>query len=248
MDSPKNKPTSKTNAERDLVYPIVIAAIKTFWKYLRIRFKFSGIENIPTKGGAVIASNHIGYLDFAFIGTGALPQKRLIRFMAKKSIFDHKIAGPLMRGMHHIAVDRDNGSTSFVAALRTLKKGELVGIFPEATISQSFEVKEMKTGAVRLAMASGTPVIPVAIWGSQRVMTKGHKPNFKPVATPIHLIFGKPIYFTKDQDVTKCDELLRQEIIKLLWEVQSQYPDSHQGQWWAPVRLGGSAPAPTFEL
>jgi 1-acyl-sn-glycerol-3-phosphate acyltransferase len=163
--------------------------------------------------------------------------------MAKKSIFDHKIAGPLMRGMKHIAVDRDNGSSSFVAAMRALRKGELVGIFPEATISTSFEVKEMKTGAVRLAMGAGVPVIPTAVWGSQRIMTKGRKPNFKPARTPILVAFGQPIYFSKDEDVAAADERLRQEVISLVEKIRQHYPDSPKGQWWAPQSQGGTAPA-----
>ena len=148
---------------KDYVYPIVVLKLKAIWRILGFRFSFKGQENLKVKGGAVIAMNHVGYLDFAFVGTGALPAKRYIRFMAKKSIFDHKISGPLMRGMHHISVDRENGSTSFVAAMRALRAGELVGIFPEATISQSFEVKELKslitiydTVSTQLATEPGT--------------------------------------------------------------------------------------------
>ena len=125
---------------RDFVYPPVVFTIKTLWKYLGLRFDFKGSEHIPATGGAILAINHIGYLDFAITGTAVLPRKRYVRFMAKKEIFDHKIAGPLMRGMHHISVDRSSGSSSFVAALRYLRAGEIVGIFPEATISRSFEI------------------------------------------------------------------------------------------------------------
>ena len=81
----------------DLVYPPVVVTLKTLWKYLGLQFDFSGDENLPKNGGAVLAMNHIGYLDFALIGTAALPVNRYVRFMAKKEIFDHKIAGPLMR-------------------------------------------------------------------------------------------------------------------------------------------------------
>ena len=83
-----------------------------------------GTENIPKTGGAVLVSNHISYLDFIFTGLGALPQKRLVRFMAKREIFDHRIGGPLMRGMHHIPVDREAGLASYREALAALKAGE----------------------------------------------------------------------------------------------------------------------------
>jgi 1-acyl-sn-glycerol-3-phosphate acyltransferase len=233
---------SQKTAERDLVYPFVIFAIKLFWKFLGIQFTFEGVSNVPRKSGAVLAINHVGYLDFALSGTGLLPLKRYIRFMAKKEIFNHKIAGPLMRGMHHISVDRENGAQSFVAAMRELRKGQLVGIFPEATISQSFELKEMKTGAVRLAMGAQVPIIPTIVWGSQRIMTKGHKPNFSRSHIPVFVFYGEPLIFTKGEDVEQAEKLLKSRMQELLEKVQDRYPDNHRGAWWAPVRLGGTAP------
>jgi 1-acyl-sn-glycerol-3-phosphate acyltransferase len=228
----------------DLVYPPVVVAIKLFWKYLGLRFDFQGNQHIPRKGGAILSINHVGYLDFALTGTAALPTGRYVRFMAKKEVFDNKLAGPLMRGMHHICVDRSSGSASFVAALRALRAGEIVGIFPEGTISVSFEIKELKSGAVRLAMAAGVPVIPTIVWGSQRIWTKKVKRNLRREKIPIIVEFGEPLYFDKQSDVEASESLLRETMITMLHQVQQKYPDSHQGQRWAPLRLGGSAPAP----
>lgn len=228
----------------DLVYPPVIVLIKSFWKYLGLNFDFQGQENVPLKGGAILAINHTSYLDFALAGTAALPAKRYVRFMAKKEIFENKIAGPLMRGMHHINVDRSNGSASFVAALRSLKDGEIIGIFPEGTISTSFEIKGLKSGAVRLAIGAGVPVIPTIVWGGQRVYTKGVKPNFKRNKFPISVSFGEPIFYSRETDVEVAEAHLRDVMIEMLHKVQEKYPDSHLGQRWAPVRLGGTAPAP----
>ena len=228
----------------DLVYPPVIVVIKTLWKYLGLKFDFSGEENIPRKDGAILAINHVSYLDFAITGTAALPAGRLVRFMAKKEIFDHKVAGPLMRGMHHINVDRSNGSASFVAALRALKSGEIIGIFPEGTTSTSFEIKELKSGAVRLAMGAGVPIIPTIIWGSQRIWTKGLKRNLKRNNFPVTVVFGEPIFYERGADVEKSELHLRQTLLAMLRQVQEEYPDSHVGQRWAPARLGGTAPAP----
>lgn len=231
----------------ELVYPPVIALFRAVWKGLDIQFEFEGQENLPRKGGAVLASNHISYLDFAFIGTGALHLKRYIRFMAKKGAFDNKIAGPLLRGMKHISVDRDNGGASFVAALRALRDGEIVGIFPEATISTSFEIKAMKSGAVRLAMGAGVPVIPVVIWGSQRIWTKGQPKNFARKSIPVQIVYGEPMHFAKDSDVEKSEKILKDKMIEMLHKLQEKYPDSHVGERWAPQRLGGTAPAPVAE-
>ena len=228
----------------DLVYPPVITLVKGFWKYLGFQFDFQGDKNIPRKGGAILAINHVSYLDFAIAGTGALPAHRYVRFMAKKEIFDNKIAGPLMRGMHHINVDRSNGSASFVTALRALKSGEIIGIFPEGTISTSFEIKALKSGAVRLAAGAGVPIIPTIVWGGQRVYTKGVKPNFKRGKTPVSVSFGAAISYAHDADIEAAELHLRQVMTTMLREVQENYPDSHVGQRWAPVRLGGTAPAP----
>ena len=228
----------------DLVYPPVVVAIKLFWKYLGLRFDFQGVDHIPRKGGAILSINHVGYLDFALTGTAALPTRRYVRFMAKKEVFDNKLAGPLMRGMHHICVDRNSGSASFVTALRALRAREIVGIFPEGTISVSFEIKELKSGAVRLAMAAGVPVIPTIVWGSQRIWTKKVKRNLRREKIPVIVEFGEPLYFDKQSDVEASESLLRETMITMLHRVQDKYPDSHQGQRWAPLRLGGNAPAP----
>ena len=228
----------------DLVYPPVIVLVKTFWKYLGFNFDFQGQDNVPCEGGAILAINHTSYLDFALAGTAALPANRYVRFMAKKELFDNKIAGPLLRGMHHINVDRSNGSASFVAALRALKAGEIIGIFPEGTISTSFEIKGLKSGAVRLAIGAGVPIIPTIVWGGQRVYTKGVKPSFKRGKIPVTVSFGAPIAYSRDTDVEVAEAHLREVMIQMLRDVQEKYPDSHVGQRWAPVRLGGTAPAP----
>lgn len=231
----------------DLVYPPVILTFKTLWKYLGLRFDFRGQEHLPQRGkggGAVLAINHIGYLDFALAGTAALPMKRYIRFMAKKEIFDHKIAGPLMRGMHHISVDRSAGSSALAAALRALRSGEIIGIFPEGTISRSFEIAELKSGAVRLAQGAGVPVIPVAVWGSQRIITKKRRPNFGRNKFPISVAFGAPIFIPKGADIPAEEAKLKIAMNELLRQLQSNYPDAPTGQWWAPTRLGGTAPTP----
>lgn len=228
----------------DLVYPPVIGAIKSFWKYLGLHFTFTGESHIPRHGGAILAINHVSYLDFALVGTAALPAKRYLRFMAKKEIFSHPIAGPLMRGMHHIRVDRDSGAASFDDALHALKAGEIIGIFPEATISTSFEIKAIKSGAIRLAQGAGVPIIPTVIWGSQRIWTKGVKRDLRRRRIPITVAFGEPLMITHDMSIDEGVKRLRAVLIEMLHRAQSTYPDSHEGQRWAPLRLGGTAPAP----
>ena len=231
----------------ELVYPPVLSVARGVFRYLGLRFALTGTEHVPRTGGAVMVINHIGYLDFTFAGLAARPAKRLVRFMAKDEVFRHRISGPLMRGMHHIPVDRDAGTASFRAALTALKGGEIVGVFPEATISRSFELKEFKSGAVRMARAAGVPLLPTVIWGSQRVWTKGRPRNFSRSHTPISIAVGAPMPVPPkvSPDAVAID--LREQMEKLLHGLQEAYPAQPRGEddrWWLPARLGGTAPTP----
>ncbi|GAA4896115.1 lysophospholipid acyltransferase family protein [Stackebrandtia albiflava] len=232
------------------MYPPVIGLALASFKALDMRISVTGAEHIPTEGGAILASNHVSYLDFIFCGLAARPSRRLVRFMAKKQIFDHAIGGPLMRGMHHIPVDRDAGMGSFRAALGALKAGEVVGMFPEATISRSFTVKPIKSGAVRLAQAAGVPLIPVALWGTQRLWTKGRPRRLWQRRLPVSIRVGKPTFPGRRDDQAALTVRLREDMQRLLDEAQREYPDSPASQseaWWQPAHLGGTAPEPPAE-
>ena len=232
---------------RDIVYPPVITLISASFRALGLRITIEGAQNIPRSGGAVLASNHVSYLDFTFVGYGAKPSGRLVRFMAKESVFRHRLSGPLMRGMHHIPVDRAAGSAAFREALAALKAGELVGVFPEATISQSFMLKDFKPGAARMAQAAGVPIIPTIVWGGQRLYTKGHPRDFTHRGKAITIAYGEPMMpAKKDDSAVVMDELI-QRMGVLLDRVQRSYPDQPSGpddHWWLPASLGGTAPTP----
>lgn len=209
----------------DLVYPPVIAGVKAMFRLLDLRIRTEGTEHVPTDGGAVLASNHISYLDFAFCGLAAQPSGRLVRFMAKQEIFAHRVGGPLMRGMKHISVDRDFGLSSYRSALARLKAGEVIGIFPEGTISTSFEVAELKPGAVRLAAAADVPVIPMAVWGGQQIWTKGRPRRLTQRHVPISIIVGEPLRPGRRDDPVASAALLRERICALVERARLGYPD-----------------------
>ncbi|MFJ9173392.1 lysophospholipid acyltransferase family protein [Streptomyces sp. NPDC102360] len=231
----------------ELVYPPVIGAARTMFKALDLKIDCKGSENIPRTGGAVLVSNHISYLDFIFDGLAALPQKRLVRFMAKESVFRHKISGPLMRGMKHIPVDRSQGEHAYQHALRSLRAGEIIGVFPEATISESFTLKSFKTGAVRMAQEAGVPLIPMALWGTQRLWTKGRPRNFKRQHIPITVRVGEAMEAPSDQYAGAITRRLRTRMQELLEAAQRAYPVRPKGPddtWWMPAHLGGTAPTP----
>jgi 1-acyl-sn-glycerol-3-phosphate acyltransferase len=229
----------------ELVYPPVIAFMRTAFWGLDLKITIEGADRIPTTGGAVVACNHIGYLDFIFCGWAARPSRRLVRFMAKQSVFDHWMSGPLMRGMHHIPVDRDAGLASYRRALAALKDGEVVGVFPEATISRSFTIKDCENGAARMAAAAGVPLIPMALWGSQRMWTKGRPRNLSRRHVPVSVAVGEPLTPAPRDNGDAVTSELRQRMGVLLEGLQRTYPVAPQGpddSWWQPAHLGGTAP------
>lgn len=224
------------------VYGSAIRATRLLWRLQGLKFTVTGVDHLPTTGGAVIAINHTSYFDFTFAGLPAYEQGlgRKVRFMAKQEVFDHRITGPLMRGMRHIPVDRSSGAPSFDAAVQVLKGGELVGVYPEATISRSFELKEFKSGAARMAIAADVPIIPHIVWGAQRIWTKDHPKKMWRPKVPISVAVGEPIQPTLAP--TELTALLRSRMQHLLEKVQDSYGPHPPGEFWVPHRLGGGAP------
>ncbi|MEU4559742.1 lysophospholipid acyltransferase family protein [Actinoplanes sp. NPDC023936] len=231
----------------ELVYPPVVGLAKTLFRVLDLKIEVEGGEHIPSSGGAVLASNHSSYLDFIFCGLGAQPSKRLVRFMAKKSVFDHTVSGPLMRGMKHIPVDRKAGTAAFRAATDALRNGEIVGVFPEATISESFTIKGLKSGAARMAQDAGVPLIPMAVWGPHRLWTKGRKKELTKRHVPVLIKIGEALHVPEGATPEAATALLKERLSGLLDAVQRAYPEKPAGdddRWWLPAHLGGTAPLP----
>jgi len=150
-----------------------------------------------------------------------------------------------MRSLHHIEVDRGAGVASMQQALEYLKAGEAVGIFPEATISRSFELKEFKSGAVRMAKAASVPILPTVLWGSQRVWTKGEKPRFGRSNIPISIAVGEPVEVPRGVDPEEVNREVRERMTALLHAAQESYPPLTGADLkFLPARLGGTAPTP----
>jgi 1-acyl-sn-glycerol-3-phosphate acyltransferase len=226
------------------VYTPVILIARALFAAQGLKFTITGAENVPKTGGAVLVINHLSYMDFAYAGFAAHPSKRLVRFMAKDDVFRHKISGPLMRGMHHIPVDRAAGAASFREAVAALRAGEIVGVFPEATISRSFELKGFKSGAVRMAQAAGVPVLPMVIWGSQRVWTKGYPKRLGRTNVPIMLSVGEPIAAGRSDNADDVNAQMRARMTELLHAAQEAYPAVPSSELkFLPARLGGTAPS-----
>ncbi|MBX7431011.1 1-acyl-sn-glycerol-3-phosphate acyltransferase [Mycobacterium sp. Y57] len=205
------------------------------------RITFHGLQNMPAAGGAVIAINHTSYLDWLPAALAANRRGRRMRFMIKAEMGDVAIVGWLIRHTKTIPVDRTAGSGAYSVAVQSLRDGEIVGVYPEATISRSFELKEFKTGAARMAVDAQVPIVPVIVWGAHRMWTKDHPRALGRKKIPITVAVGEPIAPTGT--VEELDATLRAAMTRLLHDVQAGYPQP-KGAFWVPRRLGGAAPTP----
>lgn len=228
----------------DLLYAPVVKTARAMFFALGMKVDVSGTENLPASGGAVLAINHTSFLDFIFAGVPADDVGgRYVRFMAKDSVFRHRVSGPLMRGMKHIPVDRAAGADAYKAAVGALKAGELVGVFPEATMSRSFDIKEIKSGAVRMAADAGVPLLPEIVFGGQRIYSYDHRDLSR--GTAVSIAVGEPMYPKPDDDIPALTDELHTRMRDLLDETVARYPQipaDPATAWWLPARLGGGAP------
>jgi 1-acyl-sn-glycerol-3-phosphate acyltransferase len=202
---------------------------------------YRGLENIPAVGGAVIAINHTSYVDFLPAALAVKQRNRRMRFMIKSEMQKIKPVNFLIKRSKTIPVDRSAGADSYAVAVERLRAGELVGVYPEATISRSFELKEFKTGAGRMALQAQVPIVPLIVWGAQRIWTKDHPKSLGRTKIPITVIAGSPIAPTGTAEELAAS--MRTSMTEVLHRVQEQYAHP-QGAYWVPNRLGGSAPTP----
>jgi 1-acyl-sn-glycerol-3-phosphate acyltransferase len=135
------------------------------------------------------------------------------------------------------------GNDAYRAAITALQSGELIGVFPEAGVDASFTVRALKTGAARLAREAGVPLIPIAIWGGQRILTKAHPMRLgERFGIPVVFVVGPPIGV--DGEIHDVTARLRTDLQALVAEAQATYPVDGRGEWWQPRHLGGTAPTP----
>jgi 1-acyl-sn-glycerol-3-phosphate acyltransferase len=231
---------------REPVYGTAVILGRALFGSLRLRLVAEGRERIPETGGAVIAMTHFGYLEFALVEWATwLHGRRRIRFMAKKGAFDKPGVGWVLRRMRHISVDASAGAAAYADAVRALRAGELVGVFPEAGVSASFRVRELKTGAARLAAEAGVPIVPVAVWGGHRLLTKNRRIRMRDrIGVPVHMAVGERIPVAPDADPRAVTDALRLQLQTMVDALQDAYPVDGRGAWWQPRDRGGTAPTP----
>lgn len=213
------------------LYRAVVFTLKAGMRLLRWRVHISGLEHVPASGPVLIVANHVSYLDPILIGLAIEQRGRVVRYLAKRELFDHWFTGPVMRGADQILVDRkgDAGAALKHAELAMLD-GKLLVIFPEATIHPVFDPAHAKTGSARLALTAQVPVIPVAAWGGQQIATKGGPK--RPGVSSTHVVFfGPPVAY----DVTDSVADLTQRIMRAIADLVSAAAAAHPADLGQPT-------------
>jgi 1-acyl-sn-glycerol-3-phosphate acyltransferase len=200
----------------DWVYRFMIVIGRAVFSSLRLRRTVVGAEHLDVPGGAVLAITHFSYLDFALTEWALWRQNgRRARFLATARAFEHPIAGPLLRAMRHVPVERTAGTPSYAQAVARLRAGEIIGVFPEGQVHRD-DVGPLKTGAVRMAREAHVPLIPVVVWGGQQILTKGHRPSLRAViGAPIAIVAGEPVALDDVLDPVAASAELRERLREL---------------------------------
>ena len=182
------------------------------WIVFRLVWRFrvaGGIENVPASGPAIIACNHVSYLDPVALG---IALQRPLTYLAKKQLFEIPVLGPVIAALGAYPLDREAGGlTALRAAVRVLKDGRCIGIFPEGTRNLSGTADE-KGGAALLAALSGAPVVPAAIGGSRDARRLAR----------ISVIYGEPIVVKAERRGTEALEPWTAEIMRRIRELEAQ--------------------------
>jgi 1-acyl-sn-glycerol-3-phosphate acyltransferase len=216
----------------ELIVPPVVAMQGT-------KFTFHGLENIPARGGALLAQNHTSYLDWLPSIFAARERGRRMYFMIKAEMAEVKAVNYVIKHARLIPVDRRSGQDALAVGVQRLCDGELIGMHPEATISRSLELREFKTGAARMALEAQVPIVPIIVWGAHRIWPKDHPKKVFRNKVPITVAAGRPLLPQGDPE--RLNAALRNAMKAMLYRVQEEYPHP-EGETWVPRRLGGSAP------
>ncbi len=231
----------------DPVYRIVNGLGRAALWGLGLDVRWSGLQHLPATGPVVLAATHVGYPDFVLIERAAVERNRYVRFMTRHDVWEVPFVGRFMDGMRHIPVNRQVPAHAYLRARRLLEQGEAIAGFPEAGISYSFTVRPLMSGLVALARATGAPLVPVAVWGTQRLFSVGdpEPPLDLTRRRRVDLAFGAPMYVATHDDLTERTHELGHALTDLLEGLQQlphHRPRPGEVATWYPAHLGGHAP------
>jgi len=251
--------TGSLDGNHDRLYRGVIAGGRVLLRALQLTVRSSGQEHVPASGPVVLASNHVSFPDFVFVQQALLTgPKRLVRFMCRHEIWDSPV-GWTMDRMQHIPVDREAPAAAYLRARRLLRDHEVVCVFPEGGISAAYVVRALMPGAVALARETGAPLVPVSVWGSQRLWPQKREldaPFPRPDLARGRLVdvrFGEPMAVPPGADVRELTRELGRRLhegLETLQRLPEHRPRPGEYAPWHPAHLGGHAVerSASFEL
>jgi 1-acyl-sn-glycerol-3-phosphate acyltransferase len=216
------------------LYRLVVLTLNQPMRYA-FRWTVEGLEHVPDTGGALIASNHLSYVDPLAMAYLTNVIKRPPLFMAKSELFAKRLMGGAMRAMGHIPVDRGSADTATLdVAADALRAGELIGVYPEGTISKDFDPMAGKTGVARIARAAAMPVIPLGLWGTHRILTRGHRPPLNR-RLAVAGVFGEPVVIAPGDNPREATDRIMAavcECVRRARVIYPQTPHSAGDSWW----------------
>ena len=214
-----------------MAYWIIKAILKPILLGL-YRIRVSGFENVPKKGAAIIAANHVSFLDSFFIPL--VVKRRKMTYLAKADYFKSWKTSWFFKSCGQISCEREGGSKSqqsLEIALDVLKEGKLLGIYPEGTRSPDGYLYRGRTGVARLALAAGVPVIPVGLVGTDEVMPKDAKLPRLSGRVQVQVKFGKPLDFSRYKGKERDRMVLRSITDEIMFEIMQlsgqEYRDTY---------------------
>ena len=203
---------------------------------LWFRLRHEGLDLIPPRGPAIVACNHVSYLDPLTNGEAIDLAGRRPRFLAKRDLFRIPVVGTVLRGAGQIPVDRGSrDASSLDDAVAALDAGEIVVIYPEGTVTTREDGLPMagKTGVARLSLRTGVPIVPMASWGSREVWQKSGRGSLR-FGRPILTLVGPALTRAPDPDAGPArwreltDEVM-EAITALVLTLRDRYPPGWSG-------------------
>jgi 1-acyl-sn-glycerol-3-phosphate acyltransferase len=243
--SPDAAQKPRSEKRRPSVFWFLAVLVLPLWN-LSVKYRFHGRENLPQSGALVLAPNHYSEIDPIVMGAAAWKLGRMPRFLAKASLFKIPVVGWFLRSSGQIPVERAGSRShdALRAAEELVEKGRMVIVYPEGSLTRDPDLWPMrgKTGAVRIALERGIPVIPAAHWGTQAILPRyGKKLSLFPRKT-VDVIIGEPLDLSKYRDrgldqatlLAATGELM-DAIAALLGELRGEQAPA---QRWDPTQHG----------
>jgi 1-acyl-sn-glycerol-3-phosphate acyltransferase len=218
----------KLQERRGTAFAICVALVEPLLRLLT-RHRWIDGTKIPAEGGCVVVSNHVSHIDPFTFAHFIYGHGRVVRFLAKAEVLDLPVVGRLIRATGQIPVRRltTDASQAFTAAVRAVEEGKCVVVYPEGTITRDPDLWPMtgKTGAARIALASGVPVIPVAQWGPQDILAPyGKRPRLLPRKT-ITVKAGDPVPLEDLRALQPTPAVLRQATDRIMDAITHELED-----------------------